>query len=128
MVLFNLFLSQDEKAKISHLKNLVSAGFADGLINKDEFLTIVEIMKREGIDRNAIEYYINHFKYIHFVEPTTVETKRTYLKDLIHFMTVYDGHISNERLDLYSMIATLYGFDSETSEVILKEKLNKDKQ
>ena len=43
-------------------------------------------------------------------------------------MTVYDGHISNERLDLYSMIATLYGFDSETTEVILKEKLNKDKQ
>ena len=76
MGFFDLFKSQDEKAKLSHLKNLISAGFADGLIINDEFLAIVEIMKREGIDRNAIEYYINHFKYIHFVEPTTVETKK----------------------------------------------------
>lgn len=124
MGFFDLFKSQEEKAKLSHLKNLLTVALADKIMKEEEVAAIVAVMIREGIDRSELERCLRHPQDIKYVQPKTIAEKIKYLNDLVRLMMV-DGRIDENEYAVCYAVARTYGFNTkivdDMAEDIVKE-------
>lgn len=115
----NLFLSEDKKAKISHILSLVTTLMADGKIEDEEVVLLRAIAKREGLtDEETNDILKGKKSHVKFTAPKDEEQKVQYLKDIAAMMII-DGNINAEELKLCVLFGKRLGLPVETvSEVI----------
>lgn len=115
----NLFLTEDKKAKISHIMSLATTLMADGKIEDEEVVLFRAIAKREGLtDKETNDILKGKKSHVKFTAPEDDEQKVQYLKDLAAMMII-DGNINAEELKLCVLLGKRLGLPVESvSEVI----------
>lgn len=106
-----------EKAKINHLKNMLTVALADGKIHENEKKFIAAFLIREGIDESEVENILIN-PNVEFVVPSLTEDKVRYLKDLVCLMMV-DGNIDENELQICKLAALSYGFKPEVIDAMI---------
>lgn len=86
MGIFNFFSSKEKRAKLSHLKSLLTLSLADGKIEKSELAAIAAVCSREGLTDSDLQRCIENPDSINFVPPTDDLTRFQYLK--VHIKSV----------------------------------------
>ena len=115
----NLFLSEEKKAKISHILSLATTLMADGKIEDEEVVLLRAIAKREGLsDEETNDILKGKKSHVKFTAPKDEDQKVQYLKDIAAMMII-DGNINAEELKLCVLFGKRLGLPAETvSEVI----------
>lgn len=125
--MFNLFKSNEEKARMCHIKNLLMVAMADGKIVENEKLAIAAICTREGITPNELETVMK--SKVKFVAPKDEDTKLKHLSDLVTLM-MCDGDIDDKEYAICKWVAEKYGYRHEIIDAVINkiiEELKKDK-
>lgn len=121
MGILNWFKRNDNnKEKLSHLKNLVTLSLADGKLEKAELAAISAVISREGMTQKDLEKCIKDPRSIEFVPPTSNNTKIQYLKDMVCLMMA-DGNIDNNEIMVCKMTAEMLGFRNDVIDVMIME-------
>ena len=123
MGFFDLFKSQEEKAKLSHLKSLLAVAAADGVIEKTELAGIAAIVAREGISADDLERCIKHPEKIKPVMPKSDEEKVRYIQDMVGLMMI-DGSIDANEMLVCKLTAEAFGYQSEIVDAIIADYLS----
>ena len=118
MGIFNLFKTQRNREKLSHLKNLVALSLADGKIQEPELVAIAAICSREGLTEDDLEKCLKAPESINFVPPTDEKTKIKYLKDMVMLMMV-DGNIDDTEMLTCKLTAEALGFRHEIVDAMI---------
>ena len=131
MSFIDLFKSREERAKLSHLKNLVAVAAADGKFEKSEMAAIAMVMARRGLKPADLERCIKNPKGIKFVQPKSAEQCVEYLRDMV-FLMMCDGDIDDREISVCKFTALSLGFKHEIIDAMimdiisdLKEIINK---
>lgn len=131
MSFIDLFKSREEKAKLSHLKNLVTVAVADGKFEKNEMAAIAMVMAERGLKPADLERCIKNPAGIKFVQPESQKQKIEYLTDMV-FLMMCDGDIDEREISVCKLTARALGFKHEVIDAMimgiiaeLEEKLNK---
>lgn len=121
MGFFNFSNSNERKAKISHIKDLLAVAFADGKIHPREIQLLETILKREGLEKNEVDKILQN-PDVEIVRPESVERQAKYLQDLVIMMMV-DGDINENEKELCKSIALSYGYDPGIIDAFILETL-----
>lgn len=113
----NLFGKKGDKAKLTHIKNLVVTAMADGKIDDTEKALLALVVKREGITEKEFMDALNG-KKVEYTIPEDMTTRELYLKDLAALMVV-DGTISPDELKICILAAQSFGFSREQAMAII---------
>lgn len=120
MGLLDLFKSQAEKERLSHIKNLISLSLADGKLQTSEVAAIAAVASREGVDANKVQKLIEKPEKTNLVVPESFDKKVQYLKDMVLLM-MSDGNIDDNEIVLCKVCAKIFGFRDEIIDVMLLE-------
>ena len=108
-----------EKAKINHLKNMLTVALADGKIHENEKKLIALFLIREGLDETDVDNILKN-PNVEFVIPSSTEDKVKYLKHLVMLMMV-DGNIDEDELKICKLAALSYGFKPEVIDAMIMQ-------
>lgn len=123
MGFFDLFKSREEKAKLTHLKNLLALAAADGVVQKEELAAIAVVMAREGMTTSDLERCMKHPDSIKFVQPTSDYDKLRYIKDMVSLMMV-DGDLDENEMMVCMLTAEAFGYRHEVVGKMIKDIIN----
>lgn len=118
MSFLDIFKSREERAKLSHLKNLIGVAVADGKIEETEVAAIAAVISREGINPKEFDRIMKHPESVKLVIPETDSDKIAYLKDMVFLMMV-DGDIDAHELALCKATALAYGYRHEIVDAMI---------
>lgn len=119
--------NDDNKEKLSHLKNLIALSMADGKLEKAELAAISAVISREGMTQEDLERCINNPKSIEFVPPTSNSTKIQHLKDMVYLMMA-DGNIDDNEVMVCKITAEMLGFKHEVIDAIVFDTIEEIKK
>lgn len=120
MGLLDLFMSRQNREKLSHLKNLVAVAAVDGKFDKNEMAALATVMARDGLTPSDLERCIKNPKGIKFLPPETPEQRINYLKDMVLLM-MCDGEIDDKELTLCKATAIALGFRHEVIDALISD-------
>ena len=120
MGLLDLFKSQEEKQKLSHIKNVVAVALADGTVKNSELVAIAAICDREGIDPKEIERCIKNPQKVNFTPPKDHATKVRYLQDMVLLM-MCDGDLDAKEYITCKLCAEALGFRHEVIDALIND-------
>lgn len=123
MGIFNFFSSKEKRAKLSHLKSLLTLSLADGKIEKSELAAIAAVCSREGLTDSDLQRCIENPGSIDFVPPTDDLTRFQYLKDMVLLM-MCDGNIDKNEFVLCKLTAETLGFKPKVIDAMVLEIIN----
>lgn len=104
MDLFQIFKTDHDGIRKSHVKNLVTVAMADGRLDDDEWDLLVAIAQLVGIREQEIQTIKEAPELVQFVPPKKYDEKVQQLQDLVAVMTI-DGEINERELQLCQKIA-----------------------
>lgn len=87
------------KAKLSHLRNLILLAKADEIVRPEEMEFIELVMSREGLTSTDYDYCSNHIEGIEFAVPNDYGERIEYLHDMIRLMMI-DNDIDDRELTI----------------------------
>lgn len=122
MSFIDLFKSREERAKLSHLKNLVAVAAADGKFEKSEMAAIAMVMARRGLKPADLERCIKNPKGIKFIPPESPEQSVEYLKDMV-FLMMCDGDIDDREIGVCKATAIALGFKHEIIDAMVMDTI-----
>lgn len=99
----NIFGTDHQGIRRSHIKNLITVAMADGHLDNVEWTLLVSIAKALGTSEEEIEI-IKNTQGVTFVPPKTYEEKVEQIQDLVAIMTI-DGQINPRELELCKKIS-----------------------
>ena len=114
----NLFRSQEEKARLSHVKTLLAVALADGKLEKNEIAAIATVAARENVDVKEVEKMLEGKDSVKFTVPKTDEEKIQQLKDMVTLMMI-DGNINEREVALCKAVAAEFGYREEIIEAMV---------
>lgn len=120
MGFWDLFKSREEKAKLTHLKNLLAVAAADGLVQKEELASIAIVMEREGLSVSDLERCMKHPSSVKLVTPGNDIDKIKYLKDMVALMMI-DGDIDKNEMLVCALTAEAFGYRHEIVCAMIKD-------
>lgn len=120
MSFIDLFKTREERAKLSHLKNLIAVAAADGKFEKSEIAAIAMVMERRGLKPADLERCIKNPKGIKFVKPKSQEQSVEYLKDMV-FLMMCDGDIDEREISVCKLTAIALGFRHEVINAMIMD-------
>lgn len=118
MGFFDLFKSQAEKERLSHIKNLIALSLADGVVQKNELAAIAAVASREGISPQKVQELLSKPEKTNFIVPESDGKKLQYLRDMVLLM-MSDGNINENELALCKVCAEAFGYKNEVIDVML---------
>ena len=127
MYFWDIIKSNDSKAKLSNLKNLVVLAAADGRIAKEELAAIAEVMSRDGLTNSDLERCIKHPESVKFVAPKSDEQRLRYLHDMVILM-LCDGDINKNEVALCKITALALGYKHEVIDALVYKTIEDVKQ
>jgi tellurite resistance protein len=104
MELFNIFKTDQDGIRRSHIKNLISIAMVDGHLDPEEWELLCSIARVLGMSTEEIENIKNNPDAVQFVPPRKYEEKVEQIHDLVAIMTI-DGQINAKELDLCKKIS-----------------------
>jgi tellurite resistance protein len=104
MELFNIFKTDQDGIRRSHIKNLISIAMVDGHLDPEEWELLCSIARVLGMSTEEIEHIKNNPDAVQFVPPRKYEEKVEQIHDLVAIMTI-DGQINAKELDLCKKIS-----------------------
>lgn len=116
-----LFMTNEEKAKESHIMMLAKTALADGKLDEAEIALFGLIAKREGFSENEIKDFLGGKKSVpDYVIPESEEVRIQYLKDMAAMMLV-DGKMVPEEMKLCLEVGDKLGLSKEKITEIMTE-------
>lgn len=109
MGLLNIFSRNRLKKSLSHIKNLVDVALADGQIDNDEMILLLNVAKRLKINDDQIEMIRTNPAAIQFSAPANAKKRFDQIYDLVCMMMV-NGHIDPRELELCKALALKLGY------------------
>lgn len=100
----NIFKSDKEGARRSHVKNLIEVALADGHLATEEWNMMVYLAEKFNISEHQIKEIKDNPDSVKFVVPKTHEESVLQIEDLLMVMTV-DHEISTREVELIKKIA-----------------------
>ena len=85
------------KAKLSHLRNLIMLAKADEIVRPEEMEFIGWVMSREGLTSIDYDYCSDHIDSIDFAVPDDYGERMEFLHDMIRLMMI-DNDIDDREL------------------------------
>jgi|SRR5690606_20263688 len=110
MKFVELFDSRDKKKRLSHIKNLIALGLADGYLDKDETDLIFRIGINAGLTPNDVQRLLERPESIQFYPPDSYRERIEQLYDMVMVMMV-DGEFHENEIMLCKLTAKRLGFD-----------------
>lgn len=104
MGLLDIFKTDHEGIRRSHVKNLITVAMADGRLENNEWSLLVSIAKVLGMKEEEIDAIKTNPETVAFVPPQKYQEKVEQIRDLVAIMTI-DGHISSRELELCKKIS-----------------------
>ena len=104
MSLLNIFESDKDGKRKSHIKNLISVALADGHLADEEWTLLTRVASRLGMSMEDIQNVRNNPDEVKFVAPKKYDEKMQQVNDLVSVMMV-DGDVDQEELNLCKKIA-----------------------
>lgn len=115
-----LFMSKEEKAKISHIKALIATALADGKVDEAEKAMLAVVAAKEGISDEKLKSILDGKSNVKFTAPEDEETKLEYLKDMVTMMLI-DANLNEQELKLCVSAGKAYGIPDEKIKEVLNE-------
>lgn len=103
MSLLNIFKSDKDGVRRSHVKNLICVALADGHLDSDEWDLLVVISKVMGVTEDEIQVIKLNPEKVQFQPPKRYDDKVQQIHDLVAIVTV-DNHISPREVELCKKI------------------------
>ena len=100
----NIFKSDRQGVRRSHVKNLISVALADGHLAREEWDMLVHLAEKFGMHEHQIKEIKDNADTVQFVAPDTHEESLLQIEDLFMVMTV-DHEISPNEVELIKKIA-----------------------
>ena len=119
----DLFKSKAERAKLTHLKNMVILALADGKLEENELSAIAAMCAREGISESEFKRCVDDPDSIEFVMPEDEATKIKYIKDLVLLM-MSDGDIDDREVVWCKLVAEQLGYRHEVTDALVLGIIN----
>jgi uncharacterized tellurite resistance protein B-like protein len=126
MGIFNIFKSDEEGIRRSHIKNLISIAMADGHLDEGEWDLLVIISRIIGITEDEIAHIRSYPDHIKFIPPKRYEDKVQQIQDLVAVMTI-DGEINSRELELCKKISLRLDLLPQLVDQIIADQLQADK-
>lgn len=104
MDLSNIFKSDEDGVRRSHLKNLVAVALADGKLTDDEWELLVYLASRLGISEDEINTIKNNPDSVQFIPPKKYEDKIQQIEDLVTLISI-DHDINPKEIELCKKIS-----------------------
>jgi len=104
MGLFEVFSSNEDKRKKSHLKNLVMIAMADGQLDGSELDLLIEIAGNWGYTREDVVAIYKNPDGIKFTPPSSLRVKVEQLFELVK-MIVINKEIDEKEVNLCKSLA-----------------------
>jgi uncharacterized tellurite resistance protein B-like protein len=104
MGLLNIFKTDHDGIRRSHVKNLISVAMADGHLDHGEWELLLSICKVMEITEEEIQEIKRTPESVKFVPPKKYEDKVQQIQDLVSIMTI-DGEINAKELELCKKIS-----------------------
>jgi uncharacterized tellurite resistance protein B-like protein len=102
-ILSNIFGTDTNGIRRSHVKNLVSIALADGQLTSDEWDLLVYIASTMGIKEAEIENIKNNPDAVNFISPKSHDESIQQIEDLIAVLTI-DHDINPNEVELCKKI------------------------
>jgi uncharacterized membrane protein YebE (DUF533 family) len=116
----DLFKSNEEKAKLSQLSNLLKLALADGKFDETEKVAIATFFAENNNSEADLNRVLSNPNSISFVAPTNNAERIKYLKQLIALMII-DGNIDDNEMKYCHAAAIKLGFKPEAVEMIISD-------
>src|SRR6188768_3084280 len=104
MGLLDIFKSDSDNVRRSHVKNLISIAMADGQLDSGEWDLLVAISRVMGMSEEEILSIKENPQKVQFTPPKKYEDKIQQIQDLVAVMTI-DESINQDELALCKKIA-----------------------
>lgn len=104
MELFNIFKTDQDGIRRSHIKNLISIAMVDGHLDPEEWELVNSIARVLGMSQDEINRIKTNPDSVQFVPPRKYEEKVEQIHDLVAIMTI-DGQINAKELELCKKIS-----------------------
>lgn len=104
MSLLNIFESDKDGKRKSHIKNLISVAMADGHLADEEWALLTRVAHRLDMSSEEIQNIRNNPDEVKFIAPKKYKEKLQQVNDLVALMMV-DGDVDRSELDLCKKIA-----------------------
>jgi uncharacterized tellurite resistance protein B-like protein len=104
MDLLNIFKTDNDGIRKSHIKNLLAVALADGHMASDEWELLITISRVMGFSEEKILSIRQNPEQIKFILPKKYDEKVQQIQDLVAIMTI-DGNINEKELDLCKKIS-----------------------
>jgi uncharacterized tellurite resistance protein B-like protein len=103
-ILSNIFGSDKEGLRRSHVKNLITIALADGHLSEDEWELLVYLASRLGMEEVEITAIRENPDAVTFVMPKTHEQRVQQIEDLVLLMSI-DHDINSNEVELCKKIS-----------------------
>lgn len=120
MRLLEIFDSSEKKRRLSHIKNLMEVGFADGRLDKEELDLIFKIGIRSGLSAEELNRVFTRPESIKFYPPESIQERIVQLHDMVMVMMI-DGDIDENELLFCKMTALKLGFKQSIIDVMIHQ-------
>ncbi len=100
----NIFGSDKDGVRRSHVKNLISIALADGHLSDDEWELLVYLASRLGMVEEEIKAIKENPELVSFVMPKTHEMRVQQIEDLVMLMSI-DHDINPREVELCKKIS-----------------------
>lgn len=118
-----LFDSRNKKKRLSHMRNLMILGFADGQLSKQEKDLIFNIGLRSGLTPDELARIQQRPDSIKYFPPESYKERIEQLYDLVLVMMV-DGEIHKNELAICKGLAVNLGFRHEIIDKMIMDTIN----
>ncbi len=120
MSIKNLFTCGDKKKRISHVRNLVSLAYTDGVMSPEEQEIILQIAERSGMTQEELDFVMEKPDEIKFYVPRKTSDRIEEIYDMVTLMMI-DGGISDQEMLLCKLVAEKMHFDPVVIDVMIDD-------
>lgn len=123
----DLFSQENDKEKLSHLKQMLLLAVADDKLDKKELGALAAVMSRDGMTRADFERCINEPESIKMVLPKDENAKAKYLRDMVLLMMA-DGVVEDREMKTCKLTAQALGYEPEVVDDLLERLISSIKE
>ena len=123
----DLFSQENDKEKLSHLKQMLLLAVADDKLDKKELGALAAVMSRDDMTRADFERCINEPESIEMVLPKDENAKAKYLRDMVLLMMA-DGVVEACEMKTCKLTAQALGYEPEVVDDLLERLISSIKE
>jgi len=97
------------KKKQSHIKNLIEVALADGIVDNEESILLLDVAKRMNVTEQQVNEIKDNLDAISFVPPSGSKQRFNQVYDLV-CMAMAHGRINPKGLELCKVLALKLGY------------------